>query len=202
MIYSDFLMIGAQGFLTPLFPIFVTQQIPGASLETVGFSVTLFWVIKSLVQLPLARYIDGHRGERDDFFFMFLGSVLFALTPLLLLRANAPWHIYGIQALLGVWAAFVFPTYSAIFTRHIDEHREGFEWSLHSLAVGLGYGGAAGLAGWLGDHFGFLPLIVLNSLIMVSGALLLLLVKHEVCRDGKSRNPKAREPDRNGRRVA
>lgn len=201
MIYSDFLMIGAEGFFTPMFPIFVTKNIQGATLETVGFSITLYWIIKSLVQLPIAKYVDKHPGEKDDFFFMFVGSVLFALTPLLLLGASQVWHIYVIQALLGVWAACLFPTYAAIFTRHIDKHREGFEWSLHSLAVGVAYGSAAGIGGWLAQHFGFMPIILLYSLIMVSGALVLLIVRAEICADGKEHNPKAREPDRNGRRV-
>jgi MFS family permease len=201
MIYSDLLVIGAEGFLTPLFPILVTTRIHGATLETVGLSLTLYWVVKSLLQLPIAKLVDSIPGEKDDFQFMFLGTILYALTPLMLLVADKPWHVFLFQGLLGAWAAFVFPTYSAIFTRHIDRHREGYEWSLHSLAIGLSYGGVAGIAGWIAQNFGFTPLIVLNTFVMLSGTFILLLAKHDIYRDGKEHNMKAREPDRNGRRV-
>jgi len=199
MIWSDFLFIGADGFLAPLFPIFVQRNIEGATLETIGYAVTVFWVVKSIVQIPLAKFVDRVEGEKDDFLFMFFGSVLYGLGPLLLFVAKTPMHIYAIQAIMGIFAACFFPTYSAIFTRHIDKHREGFEWSVHSLAVGMGYAGAAALGGVIAQRFGFSFIILMHTFILVSGALILLMAKKDIYADGKGQAFQTRPP--NGRRM-
>ena len=81
LIYSDFLLLAAGGFLAPVYAIFVTREIGGGSVAVVGFATTIFWVVKSLAQFPVSWYADQIKGERDDYSMMVVGSAIASLVP-------------------------------------------------------------------------------------------------------------------------
>lgn len=187
MVYADFLLISATGFLTPIAAVFITTQIVGATVATVGFATTVFWVVKSAFQIPVASYVDAKRGERDDYQLMVIGAVMMAVVPLLYyLFAREVWHVFALEVLNGIAYALHIPTWLAIFTRHIDKHKESSEWTLHSNAIGLGFAASAAIGGVLAERFGFRVLFLLVSAFMFLGTVVLLLVKDSMLDgDGK-----------------
>ncbi|MDP3769502.1 MAG: MFS transporter [Candidatus Sungbacteria bacterium] len=147
IITSDFLVTMGASLLTPIFAIFVTQQISGGSVASVGFAIAIYWGIKSIVQLPIARYLDRNHGEVDDYYFMIIGLISSGVVLASYYFATSVWHVYLLQALLGISDSFLLPPFYAIFTRHIDPGSEGFEWSLRSS---LSFGGGAAIGGAIG----------------------------------------------------
>lgn len=181
MVYADFLLISASGFLSPISAVYITTQIAGATLATVGFVTTLFWVVKSAVQIPVSAYADAQRGERDDFQFMIVGCIISSVVPLLYyFYVREVWQLFAVETLNGVGYALQVPTWLAIFTRHIDRHRESSEWTIHSNAIGLGFAAAAAVGGVLADRFGFRVLFLLVSAFMFMGTVALLFIKDEM----------------------
>lgn len=181
LVLSDFLVISAPGLLSPIIAVFLTTQIAGGTLATVGFATTIFWVIKSVVQVPVAHYADNRRGEADDFAMMLVGSCLASVVPLLYyFFANEVWHVFALEALNGIGYAMMVPTYLAIFTRHIDKYKEGTEWTLHSNAVGLGFAAAAGLGGLMAERYGFRVIFLLVSATMFLGTVILLSIRRDI----------------------
>ena len=87
--------------------------------------------------MPIARYIDKHKGEKDDFFLMVFGSLLVSIVPFLYLFIKTPIHLYLVQVVLGIGGSFANPGWYAIFTRHIDKEKEGTEWTLENVGVAL-----------------------------------------------------------------
>src|SRR4030042_4678138 len=71
---SDILMMGGFGLLSPIFAVFITDTIQGGNVEVVGIATTIYLLTKSLCQLFAAEIIDKIKGERDDFWSMFIGS--------------------------------------------------------------------------------------------------------------------------------
>lgn len=92
----------------------------------VGFVATVYWIVKSLVQPTIAKYLDREHGEKDDFIFLIAGMYVANLVPLGYIFSTQPWHIYTLEFIRGLAMACVVPTWSAIFTRHIDKGREAF----------------------------------------------------------------------------
>ncbi|KKS69311.1 MAG: hypothetical protein UV39_C0014G0011 [Candidatus Azambacteria bacterium GW2011_GWA2_42_62] len=76
LVLGDIMFFSAFGLIGPIFAIFVTKQIAGATIATVGFAATLNLLTKAILQMPVARYIDRHKGEKDDFKFMVAGSTM------------------------------------------------------------------------------------------------------------------------------
>ena len=178
IVAADFVLITAFGFLPPIFAIFVNNQIIGGSVAVVGFATTVYWVTKSTLQLFVARFIDKNHGEIDDFYFMIAGGLVNAVVVSLYYFAETAWHVYLLQFLIGIGDSLLVPPFYAIFTRHIDKGREGFEWSLYSsfsLGAGSALGGALG--GVLATVVGFRPLFLVAGALTFIATIMLLLLK-------------------------
>lgn len=181
IVVVDFFYNAAFSSFAPVFAIFITGQIAGGSASVAGFAASVYWIVKSIVQLPIARFLDKTDGERDDFWAMFIGYFLSGLVPIGYIFATEPWHVYLLQAFLGLVMAFVVPAWYAIFTRHVDKWRISFEWSLESVfAVGLATAGATALGGYIVDHYGFKLLFLAAGLLAMSVSFLLLGVRQHL----------------------
>jgi DHA1 family multidrug resistance protein-like MFS transporter len=170
LVLSDFFVNAGFSIFAPVFAVFVTKQINGGSLEVIGFAAAIFQVFKVLFQIPVARILDKTKGERDDFYSLIFGSAIISIVPFTYLLASEAYHIYIIQAIYGIGAAFSIPPWYAIFSRHMDKSRENVEWSMDSIAIGISGAGAAALGGFLAQRFSFDMVFVIGGIIAVTGA--------------------------------
>lgn len=170
LVVSDFFINAGFSVFGPVFAVFVSKQITGGSLEVIGFAAAIFQLFKSSLQIPIARFLDKDHGEYDDFYSLILGTSLIATVPFWYLFASTPNHIYLIQAVYGIGAAFAIPPWYAIFSRHIDKLHENVEWSLDSIAIGIGAASSAALGGILAEKFGFNFVFLLGGMLAIFGA--------------------------------
>lgn len=166
MLFYLFFVVLSTALFGPIFAVFITNSIENATLRTVGFAIALYGIAKSLLQIPLARYLDKNKGERDDFHALVVGASVAVIYPLLLIFISQRWHLYSLEILAGLGDASLMAAYYSLFSRHIDKGSEGFEWSLFSVG-GLTVSSSIGVAvgGVLGDIFGFHLLFLISSLV-------------------------------------
>lgn len=177
LIISDTIFMGAAGLLGPIFALFVTDFIKGGNEAVAGLAAGIYLLTKSILQIPIAHFIDKIRGEKDDFWLMFTFTVLTSFVPLLYLVINTSFQLYLVQFVLGFFTAFTFPTYMAIFTRHIDKQKEGTEWGVYFTLTDLTSATLAALGGYIAVYSGFPTLIITVVILSFSGALLLWPIK-------------------------
>ena len=177
LIVSDMLIVGALGMFGPLYALFVEEFIPGADEFIIGLSISVYLVSRSILQIPLATIIDKIKGERDDFLFLIIFNMLAAVIHLAYLGISTIWQLLLIQFLLGMFTAVTYPSFMAIFTRHIDKHMEGTEWGVYYTFVDLSTAVLATLGGFLASELGFRALIISVSMLCVLGTLMLLPIK-------------------------
>ncbi len=180
LISADFLLQSGWGLIGPIFAIFLTKQIQGGSVEMVGFISATYWISKSIVQPFIAHYFDIKRGEKDDFKFLVGGMYLANLIPLGYIFSTQLWHIFILEFIRGLAMACVIPSWSAIFTRHIDKDWEAFSWSIESTSVGFAFGFAAAFGGILANILGFRALFVLVSFFGLAASSVLFLIRHHL----------------------
>ncbi len=176
LILSDIAVLGAAGFINPIFAIFVNEQIIGGSIAVAGLSASIYIIIKSIFQIPIGRYVDEDRKDKNDFWFMVVGSILIAVVPFMYAYSLYPWHIYVLQAIAGLGAAMAFPTWMALFTRHIDKFHEGYEWGVYNTVTGLAAGVAAVAGGFLAEEYGFNFIFYLAGAVTLLGAAILFII--------------------------
>lgn len=177
LILSDTILIGAAGLLGPIFALFIEDFIVGGNEAVAGLAAGIYLFTKSVLQIPIAHFIDKVRGEKDDFWLMFVCTILIALIPLLYLVINTPLQLYAVQFILGFFTAFTFPTYMAIFTRHIDKEKEGTEWGVYFTLTDLTSAAFAAVGGFLATTQGFPTLIIFVVGLSLIGSFLLWPVK-------------------------
>ena len=169
LVLGDVMFFSAFGLIGPIFAVFITNQIADATVATVGFAATINLLVRALLQMPIARYIDRHKGEKDDFKFMVAGSTLISIVPFIYLFIETPIHLYLAQVVLGIGGALANPGWFAIFTRHIDKNKEGTEWTLENVGVGLAAAGTAAIGGILAQNFGFHNLFLIVGILSLLG---------------------------------
>lgn len=180
LIISDFLLQSGWGLIGPIFAIFLTKQIEGGSIVSVGFIAATFWITKSISQPFIAYFLDLRRGEKDDFNFLVGGMYLANLIPLGYLLSSQIWHIFVLEFIRGLSMACVVPSWAAIFTRHIEKGWEAFSWSIESTSIGLAAGFAAAFGGIIATLLGFKAVFVLVSLFGLISSSILLLIRHQL----------------------
>lgn len=153
-------MFSGLGLINPIFAVFIKEDLRGATLASVGMAATIFLVVKAVLQIPIARFTDREPASLREFWTLVVGQGIIAIVPFLYLLIDSVGELYGVQALYGLGAALAFPGFMAIFTKFGDHEKAAFSWSLHSTVVLLSMAAAAGIGGYVGQHYGFRVLLV------------------------------------------
>jgi len=186
LIYSDVLFVGGFGFIAPIFAIFLTENIKGGNVETVGFAAAILWIIQSLVMIPFGRFLDHHEKDLDDFYFVVVGNFLSAIVAFSYILVKTPIQIYFLQAVYAVGSAMNMAGYTALFTRYINKGKEVFSWSVRGSLVGIGSGLAGALGGIIYKNFGSKVLFSgVGFLVLLSSIIMFFVFKEIIFTDGK-----------------
>jgi len=178
IILAEFVFTVAAGLITPFLSVFILEDIRGATVAVVGFATALYWVTKSLLQFPIARYLDRNHGEIDDYYSMLIGTGLVVAAVYAYYFASEVWHVFALQFLIAVGDAFIVPPFYAIFTRHIDSDSVGFEWALRSgFSIGAASALGGAVSGILAATIGIRPIFLINGTLMFIGLVVLLFLK-------------------------
>lgn len=180
LIQVDIIFFSAFGLISPIFAVFITDQIIGGNVKVVGFSAAIYLVSKSILQIPISKTLDKRKGEKDDLYFLIIGHILVGLVPFGYVFSSFPWHIYALQVVYAFGMAMAYPSWCAMFTRHIDEGREAFEWSLDSTLLGIGAGITGAIGGILVSQFGFNAVFIVVGIFALLAAFLPFLIYKDI----------------------
>ena len=178
LIVSDIVFQGSIGLFGPLFALFISSHITDTDpIIATGIASAIYLIVKSVAQIPAAWVIDKIRGERDDFFVLVGGTIIASLLPLAYLTIDTALGLYAFQAFYGLVVAATFPSYMAIFTRHIDHGKEGTEWGVYYTLVDISTAATAAIGGSIASVYGFHTLIWTSAIFSLLGALLLIPIR-------------------------
>jgi MFS family permease len=183
LIFSYAVLAGAWSLSSPIYSIFILEGVndnPSEAAKIVGFSYLVYWMVKSILQIPISNYLDNNHGEKDDFYFLILGVLITSLSPFGFAFSSAAWHIYLFQAVHAIGFAMIIPARSAIFTRHIDKGKEAYEWAMNSTCLGITSGITNAFGGIIAANYGFKTVFFLAGSFMMLSSLLMWLIKKDI----------------------
>jgi MFS family permease len=120
LITYDFIVNFAFGLMSPIFAVFLLKNITGGTLKVIGTATMCYWIARIISTVPLSKFMDKTDGERDEFYFMILGSLIIASVPVAYLYMSLPWHLYVIQFIYGLANSMAVPAWRILFTDHLD----------------------------------------------------------------------------------
>jgi MFS family permease len=153
----------------------------GGTIVAAGLASAIFLLIKSVLQIPLARYIDAtdHRVR-----WMIIGGGIVGIVPFLYLFVTDITAVYGIQVVRGVGSALLYPAWLGLWSTHLDKHKESFEWSVYSTAVSLGAAVTASVGAAMAQTYGFQPVFIMAGIMTVVSWIILFSLQ---TKNGKGR---------------
>jgi len=178
LIKTNVVMTGAWGFINPFFAVFVTKQIEDGSLVVIGIASAIYWLLKSVLQTPIAKLLDKLPSEDDDAFALLIGSFLISIVPFGFLISVKAIHIYFLYILLAFGDALRVPSWNAIFTRHIDRGKENREWGINSSLMGYILALTTLAGGWIAEKIGFQGVFIFGGIVSILGSLFCLTLSN------------------------
>ncbi len=176
-ILADFFLQSGWGFVGPVFAIFMTENISGATIGAVGVAAGVYWITKSTFQPFIARVMDVIKGDEDDINFLEGGLIALGFLSLGYLFASNIWHIFIIEFLRGIAQACVVPAWYGMFTNYMDKEWRSFTWAIHSTFIGYALGFTAIFGGMIADRIGFNAVFVLVAVSAFISALIVYNLK-------------------------
>lgn len=164
------------GLISPIFSIFVIEEIVGATLVTVGVVSAFYWLVRSLVQFPIAVALDKMKGEKDDFYVLVLSLLMIGGLSFAMTLVETPFQLYFIQALYGGAFGAYSIAWPSIFSRHMDKGRVAIDWSLDKGLIGLIIAGTSLLGAEVANTIGFDAVFILTGAVSILSALALFAV--------------------------
>jgi len=180
LIYSDLVFYTGWGLISPIFSVFILQNIAGAGVLVIGLAASINLIVRSIVRIPFGMYAD--KSQKIAYNLMFVGLLITSLIPIGYLYSTRAWHIYVLQAVYGIFIAMSTSGWTSIFSKHMDHGKESTEWGIDSVAVGLGPGLAAAAGGAAAEFFGYPILFVIVTGVGLIGSLLLLPIRKKIIR--------------------
>ncbi|MDX9970473.1 MAG: MFS transporter [Candidatus Gracilibacteria bacterium] len=175
LIFSDFFLFFGIGLLTPIFALFIMENIEN-KIEIVGYATTIYWLTRLVATIPVSRIMDKIKGHRDEYYFLVFGTFFVAFVPLLLLMAKDPLHLYLIQVFNGVAMSMAVQSWRILFTTFIDKPMMGFEWSVEDVGISISTAISASLGAFIVKLFGFPVLLASMFLLELVGTLFLVFL--------------------------
>lgn len=173
-ILCDLALLAGWGLIEPVFSVFIIEKIAGATLVTVGVAAAIYWLLKSVIQIPIAKHLDRTPGEKDDFYCLILGLIIASFSAFLFALVTQVWQLYIVQILHSIGFAFYAATWPAIFSRHLDKEKVSFDWALDSTAVSVSSGISGFLGGVIANWFGFQAVFILAAVFSAVSAVILI----------------------------
>ncbi len=188
LIISDLFLFFALGLLTPLFGVFVLENIENSSFEVIGTATAMYWIARVISVIPLSKTMDLIKGEKDEYYAVVFGTFMMALLPLGYIFASTALHIYMIEFMKGIAGALTVPAWRILFTKFIDKRTVGFGWSFEDFCVGIATAVSAYIGAFIADKFGFDILFVcVTSIGLVAAYFLTKLYREERIRSNKQK---------------
>jgi MFS family permease len=175
-VISDFFLLAGWGLIDPVFSVFIVQRVLGGSLLVVGIAAAIYWIVRSVAQIPIANYLDSTQGERADFMALVGGLLLVGISAIAMCWVARVWELYAIHAVQAIAFAFYYASWPTIYSRHLDKNAISLDWSLDSSVSGIGAGVAGFLGGVIAGTLGYDVVFVGAGIMAFIAAFVLLAV--------------------------
>ncbi len=180
LIVSDLFLYFGLGLISPIFGIFILENIPGANLETIGTAAAVYWTARIFSVVPICWVLDRVRGEKDEYYAVLIGTLVVSFLPLLYIFVTSATQLYMVEFTKGVFYSMMTPAWRILFTKFADRKKVGFSWSIEDIGIGVATATSAYFGALIAEKFGFPVLFMLVSVMsLVASYFLTRLYREE-----------------------
>lgn len=165
LLYGSNIWYFGEGMLGPLFAVF-TERVGGDILD-VTWAWATYLIVTGVFQIIVGNMGDGTFDDRK---MLVIGYALNAVFTFGYLLVSSPWHLFLVQAGLGLACALSTPTWNALYAKYEDKKHDTFEWGLAEGEPQILTGLAIIVGGLIVSYFSFTTLFLTMGVIQVIAA--------------------------------
>lgn len=161
------------GFYLPLISLiglYLSRQIDGNSVEIVGVGVGIYYIVRSLSQIPIGLIIDKIQKDRDDIFVLMAGNLIMGIPFLIFPLIQNQETFFILQAFMGLGASMNLVSWRKLFAKSLDRNREGTSYAVYDTILSLSTGIIAAIMGVIANinksYFDFV--MIFSGLVIIS----------------------------------
>lgn len=174
LLYGGNVWYFGEGMFGPLFAVF-TERLGGDILD-ISWAWATYLVVAGLLYIVVGKITDAYDNKEKV---MVLGYILNTLFTFGYLLVSTPWHLFLIQAGLGIAAAMATPTWDALYAKHEDRKHDGFQWGLAGGEAQIITGVAIVVGGYVVIYGSFTALFVTMGIIQTIATLYQMRILRE-----------------------
>lgn len=178
--YADFAVWSGSSLITTIFPLFVINQIPGATVVDAGISTMIFTAIPALLNIPLGKWMDSKKGMVDELQILTWSNILRGVSLIVLAFSPNLFVLYATQVVLGVAKSMNTTSWRVLFSKFLDQENLGKNWSIYDTIMSLGLGISAFLGGYIGENVSYQIVIVIGGIMSLIGVFFPLFTKETI----------------------
>lgn len=176
LIISDIFVFSGFGLISPILAIFIKDNLIGGTIFAAGIASAIFLITHSVLQI----FFSYAFNPKDRLWMLLTGTAFIATVPFGYIFSTYIWHIFIIEFVYGIGAAFAYPSWSSLFTSNLEKGKRGFQWSIYSSSVGIGTAITAAAGALIAEKIGFKIVFALTGLFAVTGLLILFKLEKKI----------------------
>jgi len=162
LLYGSNIWYLGEGMLGPLFAVFA-EKVGGDILEiTWAWAIYLF--VTGLLVMLIGKISDNKISKKK---LMVAGYALNAIFTFGYLFVSSTWHLFIVQAGLGMAVALAAPTWESLYAQYEDKKHAGYTWGLADGESRLFTALAIVIGGLIVTFFSFRALFLVMGVIQV-----------------------------------
>jgi MFS family permease len=173
-IVSETFFWSAWNFITPIFAIFVINDIRGGNITIAASAFSFYLITRVIVEVIAGKYSIG----KSDFHKLWLtigGMILLSIAYIGFAFSHSIVALFFFYVVTGIAIGVATPAKNSLFSTHLDHNKESAEWGIYDAVILSGIALATALGGFIASIYGFEPLFLLAALINILGIVPYLL---------------------------
>lgn len=166
LLITNSLVLLAGGMIGPIYALFVEDI--GGNLLDASFAGGIFALAAGITTFISGKYADHNKHKEKIVVF---GYVVMGAGFMLYTLVNSIWMLFAVQVIIGFGEAIYLPAFDAVYSAHLDHHKEGQQWgaweSMYYFSTAIG----AAVGGYIVVYSGFNMMFVLMALLCLGSAL-------------------------------
>lgn len=161
-IISDSFLWSAWNFITPIFAVFVTEQIEEGNIEIAAAGFSVYLISRVMFELLSGRFAANFT-DKKKISMIILGILLLSVAYLGFSKASSIWQIFTFYVVAGAGLGIATPVKNSLFSVHLDKNKEATEWSIADATSFIAMALSATLGGFIAGVYGFRALFIIAA---------------------------------------
>lgn len=170
LLFAEGLSLLAAAMFGPIQALYVERI--GGDLLDASYAGAVFAFAAGVTTLIAGKYADRNEHPKN---IIIMGYILMGIGFLLLIAVSTVWQLLFVQLLIGIAAPLYAPAYNAVYARHVNPEKAGFEWGLWDATDYFMAAAGAVIGGLIAHYYGFNAIFVIMGLLCFASALYLYI---------------------------